>query len=164
MITTAQALAVAFVAAVHHFGSPFIGSAVVTARESQYLIALRAAEGPNVRLRGSAMAFVVIDKVSGSIVSIREDAPDKRTFEEIPTVTSAGQLHAAEAYEKAFASLQGYDRYDKFGGISLILRDSHYEVTFPPLSATADSIGDEFAYKVWIDAKSGATVKILVPS
>lgn len=164
MITASQALLIALAAAVHHVGTPFVGSALVLPKDGLFEVVLIEAQRCDAGRHEPAKALVVIDKSSGAVVSVIDGKSDPRRFDEVPEVTLAGQLPAAEALEKAVAALQGLDGYAPDGRLTVILKSDHYEVTFPQPPRPAGSLGGDFAYQIWIDAKSGATTKALAAS
>jgi hypothetical protein len=74
-------------------------------------------------------------------------------------------LSAKRAYDLSVAALHGFDHYDKQGRLSVELRKSTYYVTFPlPRNEQSEPLVASYAVQIWVDARSGKVLKVLVAS
>jgi len=161
MITAGQALMIALAASVQQLGQQPAGNAFVELRDAIYWVSLIPATSaaPGAPKSGEAV-LVKVDHDTGDAAAPGV-AADGRRPERSPDVSS---ISIAAAYDHAIAALRGFDNYDKQARLSVVLRNDHYEVTFPPIVTAPVSRGIDYAYQVWVDAASGGIVKILVPS
>ncbi len=64
-----------------------------------------------------------------------------------------------KAIEIAKKAIQGHN-YDKTGKITIELKEEQYIVTFP-FKLPPNSLGPDYAARVWIDSKTGKVIKLL---
>jgi hypothetical protein len=74
-------------------------------------------------------------------------------------------LSGKRAFDLSVEALKGFDNYDKQGKLSIELRKSTYYVTFPvPHNEQPQPLAAAYAVQIWVDARSGKVLKVLVAS
>jgi hypothetical protein len=165
MITAGQALIIALTATASPNGQISAGNVIVEPRDERYTVSVvSVARAPSDQSVVSNGTLALIEKDTGRIVSLQKLALPGSGLPLPQVQPGSTPITAAKAYENAVSALQGHDNYDKQGRLSVILKPGHYEVTFPLIVTAPGSMGADYAYQIWLDAKTGATLKILVPS
>lgn len=74
-------------------------------------------------------------------------------------------LDGRHAYQAALQAIKGYEHYDAHGRLEIRLIQDHYEVTFPdPAARLQGGHTADYTYQVWLNARTGAVLKILAAS
>ena len=74
-------------------------------------------------------------------------------------------LNGLQAYQAALLAIKGYEHYDAYGRLEIRLTKDRYEVTFPdPAARLTGGHTADYTYLVWLNARTGAVLKILAAS
>jgi hypothetical protein len=149
---------IALAMAMQHMGAEPIGNAFVVASDGVYLVSLVPVRHLGAALDGSIE--ITVDRDTGKATAPRA-ATDSRSPARSPNAPS---IPIRAAYEAAIDATQGFEHYDKQAGFSIVLRADHYEITLPPVNIGPASRGVDYAYQIWVDARTSRVEKILVSS
>ncbi|WP_418315620.1 hypothetical protein [Piscinibacter sakaiensis] len=74
-------------------------------------------------------------------------------------------IDGLRAYQAGLQAIKGYEHYDPYGRLAIQLKNDHYEVTFPdPAARLQGGHTADYTYQVWLNARTGAVIKILAAS
>jgi hypothetical protein len=109
-----------------------------------------------------ATTTVIVDSNTGKILSARSSPTKQSPYSKLET--AARSISGVKALEAALLAIRGYEHYDKMGKLTIELKGDHFHVTFPAQSRSNSVRGPDYAYLIWVNAKTAKVEKILVPS
>jgi hypothetical protein len=157
MISAAEALERAHDAIAGRAFHDAPGDIVVTREGSRYTVVFSDPKDAAAAAEESVATRVIVDAESGNLIQVE----DAGSGEANPGLR--GFISARRAFDMGLRQLRDSSlNYDPNWTTTVVLKGGQYAVTFPPPATIRHfSEGPAYAFRVWMDARSGEVVELL---